>query len=230
MSEIRVNTILSEDGGNAVSFTKGLNVTGVITATTLNSNITGDLTVGGNLTVDGTQTIINTETLNVADTTVGIGSTTTATDATANGAGIEIYASSAATGNNKTFTWGSSGSKWTLTGGGLDVSTGAITGRSPTLPANAQTAAYTLVATDAGKSINITTGGVTIPNSVMSAGDVVTIYNNSGSQQTITQGSGVTLRQVATTNTGNRTVESYGLLSIMWISASECVISGGGLG
>ena len=54
----------------------------------------------------------------------------------------------------------------------------------------------------------------------MSAGDVVTIYNNSGSQQTITQGSGVTLRQVATTNTGNRTVESYGLLSIMWISAS----------
>ena len=55
--------------------------------------------------VDGTQTIINTSTLDVADKTVGLGSTTAATNTTAAGAGIEIYASSATANNNKTLLW-----------------------------------------------------------------------------------------------------------------------------
>ena len=65
----------------------------------------GALTVTGNLTVDGTQTIVNTSTLDVADKTVGIASTTAATNTTAAGAGIEIYASSATANNNKTLLW-----------------------------------------------------------------------------------------------------------------------------
>ena len=65
----------------------------------------GALTVTGNLTVDGTQTIVNTSTLDVADKTVGLGSTTAATNTTAAGAGIEIYASSATANNNKTILW-----------------------------------------------------------------------------------------------------------------------------
>jgi len=139
MSEIRVDTITSEDGGNAVAFTKGINITGVCTATTLNATLSGDasactgivttgatgssrtvagtvifsgdtqvggaLTVVGNMTVDGTQTIVNTSTLDVADKTVGIASTTAATNTTAAGAGIEIYASSATANNNKTILW-----------------------------------------------------------------------------------------------------------------------------
>ena len=40
--------------------------------------------------------------LDVADKTVGIASTTNATNTTAAGAGIEIYASSATANNNKT--------------------------------------------------------------------------------------------------------------------------------
>jgi hypothetical protein len=65
----------------------------------------GGLTVNGNMTVDGTQTIINTETLDVADKTVGIASTTTASNTTAAGAGIEIYASATVANNNKTILW-----------------------------------------------------------------------------------------------------------------------------
>ena len=49
--------------------------------------------------------IVNTSTLDVADKTVGIASTTNATDTTANAAGIEIYASSSTANNNKTLTW-----------------------------------------------------------------------------------------------------------------------------
>ena len=143
MSSLRVDTISSENAGDAVAFTKGINATGVVTATTFagsiegttgtaatataaanaygitgNPNIsvvnvtsTGDVTVGGaltitgNLTVDGTRTINNTDVLDIADKTVGIASTTAATNTTAAGAGIEIYASSATANNNKTILW-----------------------------------------------------------------------------------------------------------------------------
>ena len=87
-------------------------VTGVVTTlTTTNLTVSGDQTVGGgltitgNLTVDGTQTIVNTSTLDVADKTIGIGSTSGATNTTADGAGIEIYASSVTPANNKTIKW-----------------------------------------------------------------------------------------------------------------------------
>ena len=138
MSTLRVDTVVSENAGDAVAFTKGINVTGVATATTFvgavtgavtgnvtgnatglsgtpditvdgitanDVNVSGSCTITGNLTVDGTQTIINTSTLDVADKTVGIASTSAATNTTAAGAGIEIYASSATTNNNKTILW-----------------------------------------------------------------------------------------------------------------------------
>jgi len=99
----------------------------------------------------------------------------------------------------------------------------------PTIPANAKTAAYTLVASDAGKHISITTGGVTIPSGVFNVGEAISVYNNSTSTQTITQGSGVTLRLSATTISGNRSLSSYGLCSILCVASNVFVISGSGL-
>lgn len=100
------------------------------------------------------------------------------------------------------------------------------------IPQNSQTAAYVLVAGDAGKHISITTGGVTVNASVFSAGDVVTIFNNSSSSQTITSGTNVTLRQAGTANTGNRTLAQYGVCTILCVtggSTPTLVISGAGL-
>jgi hypothetical protein len=97
------------------------------------------------------------------------------------------------------------------------------------VPQNAQGGSYALVATDAGKHISISTGGVTVPSGVFSVGDNVTIYNNSGSSQTITQGGSVTLRQVGTANTGNRTLAQYGLATILCVASNTFVITGGGL-
>ena len=48
MSEIRVNTIKSENGGGNVSFPKGISVTGVTTSTSFVGDLTGDVT--GDLT------------------------------------------------------------------------------------------------------------------------------------------------------------------------------------
>ena len=53
--------------------------------------VTGDLTINGNLTVEGTETIINVERLDVQDKTVGVASTSTASNTTANGGGFFVH-------------------------------------------------------------------------------------------------------------------------------------------
>jgi hypothetical protein len=123
-------------------------------------------------------------------------------------------------------------------GTGLRLSSGTTYNGSAALTINAigttinsQTSGYTLVAGDAGKTISITTGGVTVPNAVMSAGDIVTIYNNSGSSQTITQGASFTLQFAgqSSATTGNRTLGLHGLATIVFISSSVGVITGAGI-
>ena len=122
----------------------------------------------------------------------------------------------------------------TLTAGtGLAVTNGAgvITLDAPGTTINSRTAAYVLLAGDAGKTISITTGGVTAPASVLTAGSIVTIYNNSGTAQTITQGAGLTLQwagQTAST-TGNRTLGLFGMATLIYITTTNAVISGAGL-
>jgi len=97
------------------------------------------------------------------------------------------------------------------------------------IPQNAQTTSYTLVASDVGKHIAITTGGVTVPASVFNTGDAISIYNNSGSSQTITQGASVTLRNAGTASTGNRTLAQYGLATVLCVGTNTFLIAGVGI-
>jgi hypothetical protein len=104
-----------------------------------------------------------------------------------------------------------------------------VAGNLRSVPANSQTASYTLVVGDNGKYISITTGGVIVPPSIFSVGQVVSVYNNSGSSQTITGGTGVTLRLVGTATTGNRTISNYGLATILCVASNVFVVTGGGV-
>ena len=98
------------------------------------------------------------------------------------------------------------------------------------LVVNSQTSAYTLVAADAGKLIKITTGGVTCPNGAgFSAGDMISIMNESGSNQTITEAGGATLYWTADGSTGNRTLGARGVATIVMSGSSAFYISGSGL-
>jgi len=120
----------------------------------------------------------------------------------------------------------------TLTVTGNIVMGGGTTVGYLQIPQNAQTSAYVLVASDSGKHISITTGGVTVNASVFSVGDTVLIYNNSGSNQTITQGTNVTLRLSGTATTGNRTLAQYGTATLLCVTGGAnpvFVISGSGL-
>ena len=56
MSIIRADSIKNRAGNGAPDFPNGLTVTGIITSTVLDNNITGDLTVSGNIGVGGTVT------------------------------------------------------------------------------------------------------------------------------------------------------------------------------
>jgi hypothetical protein len=99
------------------------------------------------------------------------------------------------------------------------------------LPQNSQTSGYTLALSDMGKHISITTGGVTIPANGAVAfpiGSAVTIFNNSGSSQTISITTD-TLRQAGTANTGSRTLAQYGVATVLKVTSTVWVISGAGL-
>ena len=62
----------------------------------------------------------------------------------------------------------------------------------------------------------------------------ISIFNDTGGNITITQGSGVTLRLVATSTTGSRTLATYGLATLLCVGGdagggNEFVVSGGGV-
>jgi hypothetical protein len=99
------------------------------------------------------------------------------------------------------------------------------------VPINGQSGAYNLADTDNGKMISITTGGVSVLQNVFASpyGQIVSIYNDSNSSQTITQGAGVTLRLAGTASTGNRTLARYGVATITCVASNIFVISGAGL-
>jgi hypothetical protein len=102
-------------------------------------------------------------------------------------------------------------------------------GNVRTIVQNVQTSAYALVVGDSGKHISITTGGVTVNSGIFSAGQAVTIFNNSASNQTITQGTSVTMYLAGSATTGNRTLAQRGLCTILCVASNTFVISGAGL-
>ena len=80
MSRIRANTITNQNANGAPNFPDGLTVSGVITSTTLNANVTGNLSVTGNIGVGGTLTyedVTNIDSVGIitARTDVLVGST-----------------------------------------------------------------------------------------------------------------------------------------------------------
>ena len=113
----------------------------------------------------------------------------------------------------------------TITGTSISDSSGNVRA----VPQNAQTSAYILAASDVGKHISITTGGVTVNSGIFSVGDTISIYNNSASNQTITQGTSVTMYLVGTATTGNRTLAQRGVATILCVASNTFVIMGGGL-
>ena len=197
-----------------------------------------NLTLSGNLTVNGTTTTVATTNTTVTDNLLELNS---GAGSNANDCGLIIERGS--TGDNAIIAWDESADKFTVgTTAGTASSTGNITiaaapfvastvedskGNVRSIPQNSKTAAYTLVVGDAGKHIFTTTGTVTVPDSVFSAGDAVTIVNHSGTAITIAKGTNM-YYSVDATN-ANRTLAGRGMATLLFTAADTCYISGAGL-
>lgn len=99
------------------------------------------------------------------------------------------------------------------------------------VPANAKTGAYQITADDNGKSIDITTGGVTIPSNAALAlpvGFIFTIYNNSSSNQTIAITTD-TMYLAGTATTGSRTLAQRGVFGARKVASTTWVCWGAGV-
>jgi hypothetical protein len=84
-------------------------------------------------------------------------------------------------------------------------------------------AATTVGATHVGKCLTASTT-VTVPNSTMAAGDVVSIFNNSASGITLTLSP--TLAYVNGADAASATLSAYGVATVLFIDSTTCVITG----
>ena len=90
-----------------------------------------------------------------------------------------------------------------------------------------KTTSYTLALTDIGEFVGVgTSGSITIPNSTFSAGDIVSIFNNTTGNITIT--CSITTAYIAGTNTDKdtMTLATRGVATILFISGTVCVVTG----
>ena len=92
---------------------------------------------------------------------------------------------------------------------------------------SAKTANYDLVVGDVGKFIEVgASGAITIPDATFAAGDVVSIFNNTSGNVTIT--CTITTAYIAGTDADKATVTlaTRGVATILFLSGTVCVING----
>ena len=246
-SGMRFNTIHTQSAALTGALTVGTTATiGGNTAISGNSSTSGQATIGANIHVAGN--IISTATTASRSTTTGaivlsggagiagnlsvggIVTTLTMPTGTSNTAVATTAFVTAVTGSLGNLSI-QNDNNVTITGGTMSGMTSVAdsVGNLRNLPVQSKGSSYSLLVSDSGQVISITSGGVTLNSGVFSAGQSVTIYNNSSSSQTITQGTSVTLRQTVTGLTGNRTLAGYGLCTILCIASNQFVITGAGL-
>ena len=91
----------------------------------------------------------------------------------------------------------------------------------------AKTAAYTLTVSDVGNYVTVgASGAITIVDGVFTAGDVVSIFNDTSG--TVTISCGITTAYLAGTDTdqASLTLATRGIATVLFTSASACVLTG----
>jgi len=118
-----------------------------------------------------------------------------------------------------------------ITSTGNLTSTGTISdsiGPLRRLGVNAQSGAYAFVVGDAGKIIRSAGSGsaLTLNQNIFTAGDMISVFNVGSGNNTVVQGTGVTLYNTADAATGTRTIAAKGMCTIVCTASNEFAISG----
>lgn len=94
-------------------------------------------------------------------------------------------------------------------------------------PVGTKTGSYTLAVADVGKYVQVGSGGsITIPDATFAEGDVISIFNNTSGNITIT--CSITTAYIAGTDTdkATMTLATRGVATVLFISSTICVVSG----
>ena len=94
-------------------------------------------------------------------------------------------------------------------------------------PVGTKTGSYTLAVGDVGEYVQVGSGGsITIPDATFAEGDIITIFNNTTGNITIT--CTITTAFIAGTDSdkATMTLATRGLATILFISGTVCVVSG----
>jgi hypothetical protein len=92
---------------------------------------------------------------------------------------------------------------------------------------SAKTSEYTLTITDIGEFVTVgTSGSITVPNDTFSAGNAVSVYNDTTG--TVSINISTTTGYVVGTNTNRTgvTLATRGITNILFINPSYCILSG----
>ena len=213
-------------GGVSFSGTASINLPGVNIAG--NQNTTG---TSGGFTA-GSASNLNSGTV----PTARLGSGTASNSNFLRGDGSWQVVDTSPAGSNTQVQFNNSGSFAGSSSLTFNSGTGALTattvldglGDLRSVPRLNKTAAYTLIASDAGKCIT-TNNSVTVNPSVLAEADVVSIINTTGSNITITQGSNFTIYYTADGTSGNRTLNKRGMATLYFTDHNVAYIAGGGL-
>ncbi len=117
--------------------------------------------------------------------------------------------------------------RMSITAGGIIQDAGNNELGYKDVPMNSYTGASVLAIGDRGRAHYKTDATqVTVPGSVFTAGNIVTIFNWSTSNMTIVQGGGCTMYKGGSGLSGNRTLLGVGAATILWQSSTACVITG----
>ena len=215
-TNLEVTNLKAKDGTAAGSIA---NSTGVVTLTSL-AGTTANITNVNATTLDATNLELTTLKAkdgtaagSIADST-GVVTLNSAvlTTADINGGTVDAVAIGASTPSTGVFT-----------------TVADANGLVRTVPqsGSAKTTSYTLVTGDVGEYIEIGTGGsVTIPDATFAAGDIVSLFNNTSGDITVT--CTITTAYIAGTDTNEATVTlaTRGVATILFVSGTLCVITG----
>jgi len=201
--------------GNINLITAGTGIVATAASFSATGNVSaGNLNVTGNIVDTGALTIITGSNGNIALAPNGTGNVTT-------GANVSV------TGN--------------ITGGNLSV-TGNVTGNTAgftigylNVPQVSFSGNATIAATDAGKhyySVLSTANVLTIANNTSvtwAVGTAISLVNRGTGNITVAQGTGVSLYLAGNATSGNRTVATYGMATLLNVAANIWMINGTGV-
>jgi len=225
--------VLATNGSGALSFASP--TVGTVTSVEVSGGTTGLTTSGGPVTGAGTITLAGT--LAVTNGGTGITSfgtgvaTFLGTPSSANlaaavtdetGTGSLVFATSP-TFVTPVLGTPTSGALTTCTADG----TNPVGFKNIPQSGSAKTTSYILATGDVGKFIEVgASGSIEIPNSTFAAGDVISIFNNTTGDVTITCTITTAYIAGADADEASVTLATRGICTILFISGTVCVISG----